>query len=38
LHDALANVQGAAAAGWQAIQFENPDGLRKALRDMRIGV
>jgi glucose-1-phosphatase len=38
IDDSLANVQGAEAAGWQAIQFENPDGLRKALRDVGISV
>ena len=38
IDDSLANVQGAKASGWQAMQFENPDGLRKALRDVGINL
>lgn len=36
IDDSLANVQGAKASGWQAIHFENPDGLYTALRDVGI--
>jgi len=38
IDDSLANVQGAEASGWQAIQFESPDGLRTALRDVGINL
>jgi hypothetical protein len=31
IDDALQNVQGAQAAGWQAISFTHPDVLREAL-------
>ena len=38
IDDSLANVRGAEASGWQAIQFESPNGLRKALRDVGINL
>lgn len=37
IDDALTNVQGAEAAGWQAIHFTTPGALRAALRDLGVG-
>jgi putative hydrolase of the HAD superfamily len=37
IDDTPTNVQGAEAAGWQAIHFTSPDALREALRDVGVG-
>lgn len=34
IDDSPKNVDGALVAGWQAIHFVDPDGLRKSLQDM----
>jgi hypothetical protein len=38
IDEAQANVQGAEAAGWQAIRFTTPGALRPAWRDWGVGV
>ena len=34
IDDSQTNVQGAQSAGWQAVHFHSPNGLRKALGDL----